>query len=73
MHNFNRNNNAITEHYLFWVADFCNIYFMDKLCYSVVEKKSTDQNAKVMETIAIKDGSKKYNATPMFIGKLIVA
>ena len=58
---------------MFWVADFCNIYFMDKLRYSVVERKNTDQNAKVMETITLKDGSKKYNATLMFIGKLIVA
>ena len=46
---------------------------MDKLGYSIVERKNTDPNAKVMETITIKDGSKKYNATPMFIGKLIVA
>ena len=46
---------------------------MDKLRYSVVKRKNIDQNAKVMETITIKDGSKKYNATPMFIGKLIVA
>jgi len=43
---------------------------MDKLRYSVVERKNIDQNAKVMETITIKDGSKKYNATLMFIGKL---
>ena len=43
---------------------------MDKLRYSVVERKNTDQNAKVMETITLKDGSKKYNATLMFIGKL---
>ena len=50
-----------------------DIYFMHKLHYSVVKKKNTDQNAKVMETITIKDGSKKYNATLMFIGKLIVA
>ena len=42
----------------------------DKLRYSVVERKNTDQNAKVMETITLKDGSKKYNATLMFIGKL---
>ena len=46
---------------------------MDKLPYSIVETKNTDQNAKVMETITIKDGSKKYNATLLFIGKLIVA
>jgi len=46
---------------------------MDKLRDSVVERKSTGQNAKVIETITIKDGSKKYNATLMFIGKLIVA
>ena len=45
----------------------------DKLRYSVVERKNTDQNAKVMETITIKDGSKKYNATLMFIDKLILA
>ena len=32
---------------------------MHKLHYSVLEKKNTDQNAKVMETITIKDGSKK--------------
>ena len=44
-----------------------------KLHYSVVEKKNTDQNAKVMETITINDGSKKYNATLMFIAKLILA
>ena len=42
----------------------------DKLRYSVVERKNTDQNAKVMETITLKDCSKKYNATLMFIGKL---
>ena len=46
---------------------------MDKLRYSVVERKNTGLNAKVMETITIKDGSKKYNATLMFTGKLIVA
>ena len=45
----------------------------DNLRYSVVERKNTDQNAKVMETITLKDGSKKYNATLMFIGKLILA
>ena len=45
----------------------------DKLRYSIVERKNTHQNAKVMETITIKDGSKKYNATLVFIGKLIVA
>ena len=39
----------------------------DKLRYSVVERKTTGQNAKV---ITLKDGSKKYNATLMFIGKL---
>ena len=44
---------------------------MDKLHYSIVERKNIDQNAKVMETTTIKDGSKKYNATLMFIGKLI--
>ena len=43
---------------------------MDKLHYSVVERKNTDPNAKVMETITLEDGSKKYNATLMFIGKL---
>ena len=43
---------------------------MDKLHYSVVERKNKDKNAKVMETITIKDRSKKYNATLMFIGKL---
>ena len=46
---------------------------MDRLRYSVVERKNTDQNAKATETITIKDGSKKYNATLMFTGKLIVA
>ena len=46
---------------------------MDKLRYSVVERKNTDQNAKVIETIPIKDGSKKYNATLMFTVKLIDA
>ena len=46
---------------------------MNKLRYGVVERKNTDQNAKVLETIPIKDGSKEYNATPMFIDKLIVA
>jgi len=46
---------------------------MDKLRYSVLETKNTDQNAKVMETITIKDGSEKYNATLLFTGKLIVA
>ena len=45
----------------------------DKLRYSVVERKNTDQNAKVMETITLKDGFKKYNATLICIGKLIVA
>ena len=45
---------------------------MDKLHYSVVERKNKDKNAKVMETITIKDRSKKYNATLMFIGKLII-
>ena len=49
------------------------IYFMDKLRYSVVKRKNTDKNAKVMETITIKGGSKKYNATLMFTGKLNVA
>lgn len=44
---------------------------MDELSYSVVEKKNIDKNAKVIESITIKDGSKKYNATLMFIGKLI--
>lgn len=44
---------------------------MDELRYSVVERKNIDKNAKVMEAITIKDGSKKYNATLMFIGKLI--
>ena len=33
---------------------------MDKLRDSVVERKNIDQNAKVMDTITIKDGSKKY-------------
>ena len=46
---------------------------MDKLRYSVVKRKNTDKNAKVMETITTKDGSKKYNATLMFTGKLILA
>ena len=46
---------------------------MDKLHYSIVERKNIDQNAKVMDTITIKDGSKKYNATLMFTVKLIVA
>ena len=49
---------------------------MDKLHYSIVERKNihqNHQNAKVIDTITIKDGSKKYNATLMFIGKLIVA
>ena len=31
-----------SDHYLFWVADFCNIYFMDKLSYSVVQSKNID-------------------------------
>ena len=43
---------------------------MDELRYSVVERKNIDKNAKVMESITIKDGSKKYIATLMFIGKL---
>ena len=76
LHNFFRNDNATTDHSLIWVSDFqkrnfCIIYFMDELRYSVVERKNIDQNAKVMETITVKDGSKKYNATLMFIGKLI--
>ena len=70
---FFRNDNAITDHYLFWVADFCNIYSMDKLHYSIVKRKNIDQNAKVMDTITIKDRSKKYNATLMFTVKLIHA
>ena len=32
---------------------------MNKLRYSVVERKNNDKKAKVMETITIKDGSKK--------------
>ena len=44
---------------------------MDKLRYTVVERKNLDKNAKFMEAITIKYGSKKYNATVMFIGKLI--
>lgn len=35
---------------------------MDNLRYSIVETKNIDQNAKVMETITIEDGCKKYNA-----------
>ena len=33
---------------------------MDKLRYSIVERKNTHENAKVMETMTIKDGSEKY-------------
>ena len=43
---------------------------MDKLHYSVADRKNIYQNANIMETITIKDGSKKYNAPLMFIGKL---
>ena len=46
---------------------------MDKLHYSIVKRKNIDQNAKVMDTITIKDRSKKYNATLMFTVKLIQA
>ena len=55
----------------FQTRNFSIIYFMDELHYSVVERKNLDKSAKVMEAITIKDGSKKYNATVMFIGKLI--
>lgn len=44
---------------------------MDELRCSVVERENLDKNAKVMEAITIKQGSKKYNATVMFMGKLI--
>ena len=43
---------------------------MDKLHYSRVERKNIYQKANIIETITIKDGSKKYNAPLMFIGKL---
>ena len=43
---------------------------MEDLKYSLVERKTIDQEAKVMSTVSVKISGKKYSATLMFIGKL---
>ncbi|PFX33029.1 hypothetical protein AWC38_SpisGene2088 [Stylophora pistillata] len=56
----------------FQKRNFCIIYFMDELSCSVVERENLDKNAKVMEAITIKQGSKKYNATVMFMDDAVM-
>ena len=45
---------------------------MEELRYSIVERKMLDRKAAIMDSVTVKDGARKYNATLTFVGKLKV-
>lgn len=53
----------------FEARDHCVLFFTDEYRYSLAEMESlSKKDAAVMRTVSVRDGSKSYTATVMFIG-----